>query len=125
MAASESGVRCPHEKRDGERQRTARNILDARETAVMHLLHAADIVEVDDADIARVFEVALGGIDEGKMAILADAERGQHGRLAGQEPVVTIGLGGKVGRIAGEFVEGDRGETLAQESAERRRMAGG
>ncbi len=107
----------------------ARNILDAGETAVVHLLHAADIVEADNAGIARVVKIALRRIDERKVSVFADPERDEHWRLFGEQSLVAIGFRSKVRGVAHEFVKRCQRhmihQPLTEKAAERGRMARG
>ena len=88
----------------------------------MNLLPPAGIVQIDDANVARIVEIAFSRIDECQMAILADAQRDQHRRLLRQEALVAISLGIEIRSVARQLVErGQRHmvhQPLAQKAAE-------
>ena len=116
-------------ERDGERESAPRNIVQTREGAIVDLLHAADIVELDRTDVERVIEMADWRIDEREMAVFADA----HDDEARLGVVEQRGIAGAfrvgIGRLAIELMKRrDRymiEQAIAQKAPEGCRMIGG
>ena len=109
-------------ERHGERESARGDIFQADEGAVVNLLHTADIVELDRADIARVVEIADRWIDEGEVAVLADTHDDQAGARLPQQGGVALAFGIGIGGLGIELVEGgDRDvveEAIAEKAAE-------
>ena len=71
----------------------------------MHLLHAADVVQLHDSDVVRVVEVAHRRVDKRQVPVLPDTQR-DHRRFGLRQQVRvpdTLRLG--VGRITAQFVK--------------------
>ena len=82
MLAIDEHQRARHaqEERHGERKGARRHVLQPGERPVVHLLHAADIVEFHGPHIPRIVEIADRRIDERQVSVLADPHDHQAGR---------------------------------------------
>ena len=122
-------ARHAEKERHGERESARGDIFQAGEGAVVNLLHTADIVEFDRADVARVLEIADRRIDEGEVAVLADTHDHQARARLPQQGGVALAFGIGIGGLGVELVEGgDRDvveEAIAEKAAEGCRMVSG
>ena len=96
--------------------------LDGREVTLPHLLSLAGVVERDDLHRLGIVEVGDGRVVEGEVPVLADPQDGQRGPRLAQERRVAPALRLRIGRFAGQAVEGAHGhvgeEPIDQEAAE-------
>lgn len=101
------------------------NIDDGRERSVVHLLRAADFVQLYSSDILNVVEVNRW-IVEGEMAVLTDSEKSDARLLALEQLRVAANLGIDIGGFTPQFVKdrrcNARPQPLFEKSAKRRRV---
>src|SRR6187402_115640 len=95
----------PPEHRDRQRKRVARHVGKRRETAVIHLLVAARLIELDDLHELRVFKVGDGRIVKGDMTIFADAETDEVDRLFAEQFAIASTDGSWVRLLRGQRVK--------------------
>ena len=123
-----TAVGTREKERDGEGERRARHRACRGERAVVDLLVPTDLVELHHPHGGGIAEVAHGRIDEGEVAVLADAENGQAGGMVLQQCRVARALGGEVARLPVEAVKRPHlhviEEPIGQEAAEGSRVIG-
>ena len=67
------GARHPQKKRHRQRQRARRHILETRKRSVVHLLHAADVVQFHWPHVTGILEIAHRRIDKRQVPVLSNS----------------------------------------------------
>ena len=119
-------ARHPQKKRHRQRQRARRHILQPRKRSIVHLLHAADFVELHRPHVARIVKIAYRRIDERQMPVLPDSHDHQARLRRAQQTRIAFAFGRRVRRLAIQLVKRRHRhvieQPLAQKSAEGCRM---